>query len=284
MEPNLINKIPHQRLNVEYPFNFESWLAGVTDGDGTFSVTQQKKSWSLNFQISQSIYNAKLIYYIKKTLKLGCVNIDKKNKMIHYRVRDRKKLKERIIPIFVKNPLLTTKQFFFDRFKKILLILEDKFLSNQEKNEMVEILLKIRPELSYVSPYIENYLCESWIIGFIEAEGSFYIVKKDKNRYCHGFGISQKLDFILLEQIRKFFSVKTKIKYNSKNNFYLLDTTNSRSIENIKIFLKGKLKGKKSVEYSFWSHAFKKDQKILERTQQLLRKIRKKDKGIVRAI
>jgi len=30
-------------------------------------------------------------------------------------------------------------------------------------------------------------MSKSWLIGFIEAEGSFYLVQKDKSRLVHGF-------------------------------------------------------------------------------------------------
>ena len=41
----------------------------------------------------------------------------------------------------------------------------------------------------------------SWLYGFTEAEGSFYLVKKSSSRIVHAFGITQKLDFIVLEAV-----------------------------------------------------------------------------------
>lgn len=40
-----------------------------------------------------------------------------------------------------------------------------------------------------------------WRIGFTEAEGSFYIVTKEKGRLSHGFEINTKLDKIVLTSI-----------------------------------------------------------------------------------
>jgi LAGLIDADG endonuclease len=69
-----------------------------------------------------------------------------------------------------------------------------------------------------------------WIIGFVEAEGSFDLVKKDINRTVHAFGITQKKDVHILEQIRSIFHIKAKIKQNS-NGAFLLETKNSRSLQ-----------------------------------------------------
>jgi hypothetical protein len=63
--------------------DFINWLVGVTDGDGTFSFSysnKKKKIWNFSFQISQSSYNLRLLYYIKSNLKVGSVLVDEKNK------------------------------------------------------------------------------------------------------------------------------------------------------------------------------------------------------------
>ena len=46
-------------------------------------------------------------------------------------------------------------------------------------------------------------MSKSWLIGFTEAEGSFYIVKKGPKRLVLAFEITQKLDIIVLEAIAK---------------------------------------------------------------------------------
>jgi hypothetical protein len=86
-------------------------------------------------------------------------------------------------------------------------------------------------------------------VGFIEAEGSFYLVNKTSTRVVHGFGITQKLDRIVLEGIRIILHIKTAVRYKELYNHYILDTTNSRAIENIIDFFKNTMKGVKSLEY-----------------------------------
>jgi hypothetical protein len=65
----------------------------------------------------------------------------------------------------------------------------------------------------------------------------------------HGFGISQKLDKLVLNGIRILLHIPTVIRYKEKQNNYILDTTNSRAVENLISYFYDNLVGMKSVEY-----------------------------------
>lgn len=128
----------------------------------------------------------------------------------------------------------------------------------------------------------KKIISKSWLIGFVEAEGSFYLVKKDSNRIVHGFGITQKLDRIVLEGIRHILHISTKVVYKNKYNHYMIDTTNSRAIQNIIEYFSASrpniMKGMKAVEFRIWSRSFNKhkgDYSELEKVQKILRKLRK---------
>jgi len=289
---------------------FCQWLVGVVDGAGTFSIVKQNGKWSLAFQISQSSYNLRLLYFIKKMVGVGNVNVDKKRGMACglpgrtlirpgtgptlwvrpqlFRIRDLKILSLLIFPIFDRFPLLTTKQFYYDRFKKAHSILVDPELSKKEKDQRLEALLLTKPDENYVSPAWDGValpmsaedanrvVTDGWLIGFTEAEGSFYLVVKEKGvRIVHGFGISQKLDWIVLEALRIRLGIATKVVRRSKHGHNQLDTTNSRAIANIGSFFNGKMKGMKAVEFKIWlrSQRHKGDFSELERVQSLLRKL-----------
>jgi hypothetical protein len=92
-------------------------------------------------------------------------------------------------------------------------------------------------------------MSKSWLVGFIEAEGSFYLTNKEADRIVHGFGLTQKLDKIVLEGIGLMLHINNPVRYKELHNYYILDTTNSRAIENIIIFFKDTMKGVKSLEY-----------------------------------
>lgn len=69
-----------------------------------------------------------------------------------------------------------------------------------------------------------------WLVGFIEAEGSFYLTNKDYNRIVHGFGLTQKLDKIVLQAIGLILHIPNPVRCRNVHNYYILDTTNSRAI------------------------------------------------------
>lgn len=286
-------KVLHQRLNVEHPSSswFCQWLVGVTDGDGTFSISKQNHSWNLVFKISQSSSNLRLLFYIKRMLGVGHVSVEKSSDMASFRIRDRKLLAKVIFPIFDRFPLLTTKQFYYDRLRKAYCILVDDTLSKIERDQRMEDLLLTKPTADYVSPVwagvalpmsaedAKRIATDPWLVGFTEAEGSFYLVIKERGlSIVHAFGITQKLDWLVLEALRIRLGIATKVIHKDKLGYHLLDTTNSRAIVNIGAFFNGKMKGMKAVEFKIWlrSQKHKGNYPKLESIQAFLRNMRRK--------
>lgn len=284
----------HQRLNKEYLKNninwFEQWLVGMSDGDGSFSIVYQKGKWSLAYKIALSRYNLRALFYIKKQLGVGSVTKD--NTKGQFFIRDRKILKTVIFPIFDKYPLLTSKQFNYLKLKKAFYILENVNITKDEKDKKLFALKNKSIPKNYISPswsniYLPlksvndliNVMTKPWLIGFIEAEGSFYLVSKDSTRIVHGFGITQKLDSVVLEGIKLILHIPTAVKFKSKYNHYILDTTNSRAIENIIKYFHNTMKGMKSIEYRIWAKSYVKykgDNLKLSETRNIIRKLKTK--------
>jgi hypothetical protein len=335
--------LSHQRLNVMQPKNeeFKQWLVGMTDGDGSFSILHQNDKWTLTFKITQSTYNLRALYYIKQQLGVGSVSVESNRDQGSFRIRDswgpeaprdrrratpavdRKQLVNIIFPIFDQYPLLTTKYFNYAKFKQAYAILENSKLTKSERNALIETLLLTKPNESYISPAwnkitlpiadaneASKVISKSWLIGFVEAEGSFYLVTKDANRIVHGFGITQKLDSprfskwgrraasppasprvgaslaggqrgapprgVVLEGIRHILHISTKVVYKEKYNHHMIDTTNSRAIQNVSKYFFNTMKGIKGVEYRIWSRSFnnhKGNYSQLVKIQKLLRSL-----------
>jgi LAGLIDADG endonuclease len=251
---------------------FDQWFVGVTDGDGTFGFYYQNNKWSLTYKIAQSKYNLRMLHYIKKQLGVG--SITKDNNKGQFFIRDRKKLEKVIFPIFDKYPLLTSKQFDYLKLKKAFLILNDVNKTKDEINKELFALKNEQLPLDYVSTEfkyklptleiksvndVQNIISKPWLVGFVEAEGSFYLTSKSSTRIVHGFCITQKLDKIVLEGIKYTLHISTKVVYKDKHNYHMLDTTNSRAIENIISYFQNTMKGMKSVEYRIWSRSYNKN-------------------------
>lgn len=212
--------------------------------------------------------------------------------MASFRIRDRKTLGSIIIPIFDKYPLLTTKYFNYAKFKKAYSILENSELTVLERNRLLEDLKSTKPAESYISPAWDGVtlpladaneahkvMSKPWLVGFVEAEGSFYLVSKDAKRIVHGFGVTQKLDVVVLEAIRHILHISTKVVFKKQYNHHMIDTTNSRAISNVSEYFLNTMKGMKSVEYRIWSRSFKNnkgDFEKLYKVRELLRKLRTK--------
>jgi len=277
--------------SAELPFsqdNFSQWLVGFTDGDGCFSIVRQNNKWSLTFQISQSVYNLRVLHYIKSNLAVGSIFVESNLNMAHYRIRDREVIKNLIFPIFDKYPLLSSKFFYYQKFVKAYYILNDPNLF-YDRDHLIQLLLNEPLPVNYFAPswrFVNNVVSntsdanlivsKNWLVGFTEADRSFYLVSKTDTRIVHGFGITQKLYPIILISIAHILGVKTKVKFN-KSGFYSLDTTNSRAIENIILYFTGSLRGIKSLEFRIWARAYVKykgDFEKLYKIRELLRNIK----------
>ena len=127
-----------------------------------------------------------MLYYIKKQLGVGSVYVEGNNAA--FRIRDRNILSRvgLFFPIFDKYSLLTTKNFDYQRLKQAYLILEDQTLTHSDKIDQVEALRLSKPAKDYVSSAwssltlplqnvddAKKVMSKAWIVGFVEAEGSF---------------------------------------------------------------------------------------------------------------
>nr|BCB25094.1 hypothetical protein [Zygosaccharomyces siamensis] len=303
--------------------NMNQWLVGMTDGDGTFNVYTNMKNKKIIFtyKITLMTKNSQLLYKIKSYLGIGSVMISNKNQpnLISYLIRDKNLLLNYLIPIFDKYPLLTSKRFNYLKFKHCLLISNDNNLSQIDKLNKINEINNLTFDNNYISDAwnpikyiinnnnnnnnvlnydnlnindIENIMTKSWLIGFIEAEGSFFITKKTANRFIHSFCITQKLDYIVLYSIKLLLNINNNIQ-NSHHiymkgevacrfNFYKLETTNSKNIEYIMNYFRysnytSKFLGMKSFEFNIWMRSYykyKNNYNKLNHVQYILRRYR----------
>jgi len=256
-------RVNKKNTNIE----FNQWLVGVTDGDGTFHISHQlPNKWGLYFKIAQSTYNLRLLYFIKSKLGVGQVSVAADG-MAEYRLRDVKKIIQHIIPLFDKYPLLTSKYYNYDLFKQAAYILTDTSIPITQRHILLtELKSKVIPD-NYVSAAwnlvnnnvscladAQTIMSKSWLIGFTEAEGSFYLVKKNVGRIVHAFEITQKLDKIVLDSIGYLLGIKVI----EKKSYFTVGTTNAKHISNIILYYHNTMKGMKSLEYRIWARSFNK--------------------------
>lgn len=251
----------HQRLHARN-LNFVRWLVGFTDGDGCFSIVKSNEKFNLSFSISQSVYNIRVLAFIKKHIGVGSISI-LKDKAV-YRVRNPKHLAQFVFPLFEIYPLQTFKRFHAKKVQLATSVMLDQNLSTEKKRDSLS-LLKVLEAPDNVrwwslkkkngSSFSKIDIDDDWLIGFIEAEGSFFITKKDNTQLVCAFAITQKGDSAILESIRERFSIQAKVQWKLASNAYSLESANQEALERINEFARGKFKGMKSLEYKLWSKA-----------------------------
>ena len=228
-----------------------AYIVGLFEGDGFFSVTKKGKYLVYEFGVEFSIKDVHLIYKIKNLLGVGVVSFRKRKNidMVSLRIRDKKHLKQFIIPIFDKYPMFSNKQLDYLRFKDALL--SDIIYSK----DLPEYIRDSKPINSVESITNASYY-SAWLVGFIEAEGCFstYKLYKDKDYLVASFDIAQRDGEILISAIREYLSFTNAIHID-KTNCSKIKVTGIKSIENIINFLQKapvKLLGNKKLQYLLW--------------------------------
>lgn len=228
-----------------------AYLVGLFEGDGYFTITKKGKNLTYELGIELSIKDVQLIYKIKALLGIGVVSFRKINEIekVTLRIRDKNHLKNFIIPIFDKYPMFSNKQYDYLRFKSALL---SGIIYSQDLPEYT----RSSEPLNSIESIMDKSYFPAWLVGFIEAEGSFsvYKLKKDGDSLIASFDIAQKDGDILTSAIRKYLSFTTAI-YLDKTNCSKLKVGSVRSVEKVIKFLHKapvKLMGNKRLQYLLW--------------------------------
>lgn len=168
------------QLQILFPW----YVTGLADGDGMFGciIFREKKKISLEFKITGlSSTSSILMENLKNFFNCGRISIDnRRDETIKFVVTDFKSIINNIIPHFEKYPLQGSKELNFLTFKKIaLMMLNKEHLTEQGYNKILELYGTMNKNRTFEEKF--NYLKDKlffinkdWLIGFIEAEGTFY--------------------------------------------------------------------------------------------------------------
>ena len=89
---------------------------------------------------------------MKKMLGVGHITVPYEvSSCAEYRIRNMIHLKEKILPIFDKYPLLTSKQFAYETFRESLLVYLDNNLSKDEKEKLLVYNKSKKTPTNYIS-------------------------------------------------------------------------------------------------------------------------------------
>ncbi len=106
------------------------WIVGFVDGEGCFHVAiNRHQEMTLGYQVLpeftvvQHERDVQILYALKKHFGCGVVRVNHGDRMA-YRVRGFEHLMERIVPFFEKHQLKTKKRVDFQKFRRVLLMVE----------------------------------------------------------------------------------------------------------------------------------------------------------------
>ena len=195
----------------------------------------------------------------------GRVIIERKNKYVTWIASNKSDLLK-IYSILAKYPLITIRKQQQLKFALSCINSSDieNFYINRDKKYDDISSIRIINNTKLI-PYFN-----AWLSGFIEAEGSFSLVLREKGsiKTCN-FNIGQNSDKNILELIKLYFNcihVITIDKPNNKNNVFkhyrISITGPSFRSEIIKHFNEYPLLGNKKVSYINWINFFVKRNKL----------------------
>lgn len=185
--------------------NFYEWFCGLTDGESSFYIKSTgSRTFSFRFQICLHKDDLEMLKFIQKTLGMGRIFTSRSQS--YYDVTKQEDL-AKIIDIFDNFPLNTHKHFNFLDLKKAY----ELYVSSKEKTlgmalEINTIRKGMNTQRSYfgITESRKFRITPYWVLGFIEGEGSFHILKKD---YYPRFSVGQSVkDLALMEELKNYFN------------------------------------------------------------------------------
>jgi hypothetical protein len=106
------------------------WITGFVDGEGCFHVginrnPEMRTGFQVlpEFTVVQHERDAQILHALKAHFGCGVVRKNHGDR-VAYRVRSQKHLLERIIPFFIEHPLKSKKRVDFEKFRRVLLMME----------------------------------------------------------------------------------------------------------------------------------------------------------------
>lgn len=224
----------NHELNTDNPIY--AYIVGLFEGDGWITISKKGKYLLYELGIEIHIRDIQLLHKIKNILGVGKISIKRiKNKdgtikeLCRYNVRNKNHLKNIIIPIFNKYPILTNKYYDYLFFKENLLK-DIKYY-----NDLPNYSRPIKSLYTLENILNKNYF-SSWLIGFIEAEGSFNIYTLKNNSRYASFEVSQTNGVVILEAIKNLFNINQNI-YIDKTNNSRITLKSIKGIQNIVKFI-----------------------------------------------
>ena len=125
--------------------SLEHYISGYVDGEGCFNVSfsrraKMKTGWEVkpSFSVSQNEDRSQVLKIMQKYFNCCTLRRDYHDKTLKLETRQLNNLTEKIIPHFLKYPLLSSKKRDFTLFAKVCQIMASK--KHTKKSGLVRII------------------------------------------------------------------------------------------------------------------------------------------------
>jgi hypothetical protein len=110
-----------------------AYISGYVDGEGCFSISIAPRAtlavgWEVrpSFSVSQNGDRAEVLYALQSHFGCGSIRPDRSDKTLKWETRRLDELVGRVIPHFIRFPLLSAKQRDFERFAFACRLMADR--------------------------------------------------------------------------------------------------------------------------------------------------------------
>lgn len=200
---------------------FYQWFVGFSDGESNFQIQvkysdtakTQVRGANFAFTIALHVDDLAVLEYIKDKLGIGTVTVKSTVHVCVFTVTNREGL-YKLIFIFDKYNLNTTKYQDYLDFRKAFILYQERDLNlyKLDKNIIIDQIIGLKNSMNKQRTCLDNNIfslhtnktgiTKSWLLGFIEAEGSFFISRTDIEP---SFSIElSSAQLFLLESIKDF--------------------------------------------------------------------------------
>jgi hypothetical protein len=231
------------------PKSFLAFLVGFIDGDGHINIRKNQNTITMNLTLSIHLDDIAILNYIQSVLKIGKIYIYSSRKSPTVRlVFNRTELQEILFPLLVYNNIFFLTENRRAQYHMALYIFNNNIRYYKELPHVAPIIqeLPTRPE-----GYVNLEFFTNWIVGFVVAEGSFFI--KNNNDGC--FQIKQKFHFNLFYAFKLIFKTNRKITID-QTMYSQFGVSSKADIQEVINFFSFSgfhpLVGLKSIQYSIW--------------------------------
>jgi hypothetical protein len=126
-----------------------AYISGYADGEGCFTVSIAPRAtlavgWEVrpSFSVSQNGDRAEVLYALQAYFGCGSIRPDRSDKTLKWETRKLGELVERVVPHFIRYPLLSAKQLDFERFALVCRLMADG--EHRDREGLINIVSIVR--------------------------------------------------------------------------------------------------------------------------------------------